>query len=361
MAGRSSAGARNCGRSARFSRVPRAGRHCCSRAIRGSGSRRCGGRGPGGSARTIASSTARPAQAETRIVFATVGDLFAPCARASAPAALPFQRRALETALLLRESEGSPPEARALGLAVQSVVRTLALERPLLLALDDVQWLDSSSAAVLCFALRRLEDAPVGVLATVRGRPVETPLELDRDLASLRGSRSNRSPWERSIGCSGVASRSTCRARCSAGARDDGRESVLRTRARPRPGRRHDPRGQRGRRASGEPALARVAATGEAAGAGPGDTRRRRRTCDPSVTLLTPLSAYGVNDIELAQSHGLLELNGDRIRLHASIARTGLLRGDAVASKASAPPTARGPRPRSRGAGPSSGNRRRRA
>jgi hypothetical protein len=55
---------------------------------------------------------------------------------------------------------------RVLGLALVSAVRALALERPLLLPLDDVQWVDASSAEILAFMLRRLEDEPVGVLAT---------------------------------------------------------------------------------------------------------------------------------------------------------------------------------------------------
>ena len=39
---------------------------------------------------------------------------------------------------------------------------------------------------VLTFVLRRLEGEPVGVLATVRGRPVEAPLELDRAFGAFR-------------------------------------------------------------------------------------------------------------------------------------------------------------------------------
>src|SRR4029450_12182746 len=34
--------------------------------------------------------------------------------------------------------------------------------------------------------LRRLEGEPVGVLATVRGRPIEVPLELDRAFAAFQ-------------------------------------------------------------------------------------------------------------------------------------------------------------------------------
>jgi DNA-binding CsgD family transcriptional regulator/Tfp pilus assembly protein PilF len=128
---------------------------------------------------------ARAGQAETGIAFATVGDLFAPTLDKTLPRLPPVQRRALEIALLLRGPEGAPPEARVLGLALVSALRALARERPVLLALDDVQWVDPSSAEVLAFVLRRLEDEPVGVLATVRGRPARAPLGLDRAFAAV--------------------------------------------------------------------------------------------------------------------------------------------------------------------------------
>ena len=131
----------------------------------------------GGGVRVL---TSRSAHSEAQIAFATVGDLFAPVVEQTLPQLTPVQRRALETALLLREPDGPPPEVRLLGLALLSVVRALAQDGPLLLGLDDVQWVDASSADVLSFMLRRLEREPVGVLATVRGRPVEVPLELDR-------------------------------------------------------------------------------------------------------------------------------------------------------------------------------------
>src|SRR5207237_49020 len=73
-----------------------------------------------------------------------------------------------------------------LATALLSIVRLLAEDRPLVLALDDAQWVDASSAELLRFVLRRLEAEPVGVLATVRGRPVEVPLELDRAFAEFR-------------------------------------------------------------------------------------------------------------------------------------------------------------------------------
>src|SRR5438046_6199351 len=101
--------------------------------------------------------TSRSAHSETQIAFAAIGDLFAPAVEEALPQLTPVQRRALETALLMREPDGPPPEVRLLGLALLSVVRALAEEGPLLVGLDDVQWVDASSAEVLRFMFRRLE------------------------------------------------------------------------------------------------------------------------------------------------------------------------------------------------------------
>ena len=66
----------------------------------------------------------------------------------------------------------------------------LAEQDPVVLALDDLQWLDPSSAGVLQIALRRLRDERVGVLATVRTAPETTvPVELDRAFAADRLAR----------------------------------------------------------------------------------------------------------------------------------------------------------------------------
>ena len=60
------------------------------------------------------------------------------------------------------------------GVAVLGVLRALSRSRPLLLALDDVQWLDRSSRMVLSFALRRLVDEPIRLIASCRsGAPSE--------------------------------------------------------------------------------------------------------------------------------------------------------------------------------------------
>ena len=56
---------------------------------------------------------------------------------------------------------------------MRDALRLLAGSAPVLIALDDVQWLDPSSATVLAVALRRVGDEPIAVLATQRTAPGE--------------------------------------------------------------------------------------------------------------------------------------------------------------------------------------------
>ena len=106
------------------------------------------------------------------------------------------QRRALEVALLLAEPEGSLPDAHALDAALLSVLRVLASD-PLLVAVDDVQWLDGASAAALMFAVRRLRDEPIALLLTRRlqeGKSAPGQLDLDRALNPVRIERLSVGP-----------------------------------------------------------------------------------------------------------------------------------------------------------------------
>jgi hypothetical protein len=48
------------------------------------------------------------------------------------------------------------------------VLRALAASGPVVVAIDDVQWLDVPSARVLAFVVRRLEDAPIRFLVALR-------------------------------------------------------------------------------------------------------------------------------------------------------------------------------------------------
>lgn len=110
---------------------------------------------------------ARPGQAERSLSFAGLADLLGPVGREALDCLVPVQRHGLEVALL-RAEPGPPPAGRAVPAAVLSLLRHLAAARPVLLAVDDAQWLDGATAESLSFALRRLEPLPIGVLVSVR-------------------------------------------------------------------------------------------------------------------------------------------------------------------------------------------------
>ncbi len=55
------------------------------------------------------------------------------------------------------------------------------MRRPLLIAVDDEQWIDAASSAVLAFAIRRLKGEPIGFLFTRRSdRDDELPVGIER-------------------------------------------------------------------------------------------------------------------------------------------------------------------------------------
>ncbi len=133
----------------------------------------------------------RAAGSELQLSFVGLGDLLGDVLDESLPALPLPQRRVLEAALLLDDGEASV-DARAVALAFLGVLRVIAASVPLVLALDDLQWLDASSGATLRFALRRLKTEPVRVLATVRGTAdPQLPLELER---AFDGDRLRRVP-----------------------------------------------------------------------------------------------------------------------------------------------------------------------
>jgi len=111
----------------------------------------------------------RPARSEQGLTLGGLIDLFGGLDDDSfGPLPAP-QRDALERALLRADSTGPAPDQRTLSVAVAGLLRQLAAsDRPVLLAIDDVQWLDDSSAAILAYAIRRLTDRPIAMLVAVR-------------------------------------------------------------------------------------------------------------------------------------------------------------------------------------------------
>jgi DNA-binding CsgD family transcriptional regulator len=131
----------------------------------------------------------RPVQSEAPLSFSALGDLF-DAVPETALAGLPGpQRQALDVALLRAEPGPDPPDQRAVAVALLGVIRALADTAPVLVGVDDVTWLDRSSAAALEYALRRLVTQPAGLLATVvSGSPASAPASGD-PAAGLRSLR----------------------------------------------------------------------------------------------------------------------------------------------------------------------------
>ena len=175
-----------------------------------------------------------------------------------------------------------PPDPHAIGLAVLDVLRALAAAGPVLVALDDVQWLDPASAGVAPDrapaparrARRRARDA------AARPRSSRSPFELERVVpggtarADLgRSAEPRRAPR---------AARGAARARAdAAGARPraggDGGQSVLRARARARA----RPHGHEARRPDGRCRCRRACASCSAA-VSPACPGRRWTCCSRS-------------------------------------------------------------------------------
>ncbi|HEY3190209.1 MAG TPA: ATP-binding protein, partial [Solirubrobacteraceae bacterium] len=108
---------------------------------------------------------ARPAQSEAKLSFSSLADLLGNALDDVAAGLPPPQRRALEVALLVDDSGGARADRRAVAAGLLSALRALASDAWLVVAIDDVQWLDPASAAALEFACRRLRAEPVALLA----------------------------------------------------------------------------------------------------------------------------------------------------------------------------------------------------
>jgi DNA-binding CsgD family transcriptional regulator len=117
----------------------------------------------------------RASAAEAKLSFAGLADLLSSIAEEALGSLPAPQRDALAVALLRAAPSGRAPGARAVAAGFLSLLRALAATTMVLVAVDDWQWLDRSSRAVLEFAARRLGSEHVGLLCTLRspaGGPV---------------------------------------------------------------------------------------------------------------------------------------------------------------------------------------------
>jgi DNA-binding CsgD family transcriptional regulator len=76
------------------------------------------------------------------------------------------QRRALGVAFGL--ANGEPPDRLLVGLAILTLFSELAAERPVVIVIDDAQWLDQASAQAVAFVARRVANARVAFIFGAR-------------------------------------------------------------------------------------------------------------------------------------------------------------------------------------------------
>ncbi len=110
---------------------------------------------------------ARSPAAESVLAYAALADLMSGV-DAAVLASLPKpQQRAMDRVLLRGEAEDGGTDPRAVAAGFLSVIDILAADSPVVIAIDDLQWLDTSSAGALAFACPRL-GGQVGLLGTLR-------------------------------------------------------------------------------------------------------------------------------------------------------------------------------------------------
>jgi DNA-binding CsgD family transcriptional regulator/tetratricopeptide (TPR) repeat protein len=128
--------------------------------------------------------TARGIESEAVLPFAAITDLLWPLQEhfATLPA---IQREALEVCLAL--SAGPPRGPLAACAGALSVLIAAAEQNPLVILVDDFQWLDAESAQMLLFVARRLSDEPLAMVLAVRAEPDVAMADTGLPILSLTG------------------------------------------------------------------------------------------------------------------------------------------------------------------------------
>jgi DNA-binding CsgD family transcriptional regulator/energy-coupling factor transporter ATP-binding protein EcfA2 len=132
-------------------------------------------------------------ESEAHLGFAGLHQLLRPVHRGldSLP---PRQRSALRTVLGL-DDRTEAPDGMLVGLAVLTLLSDLAEPAPLLVVVDDAQWIDRASLDVLSFVARRMDSEPVTLLVGVRA--ADTLPGFDKgyqrlEIGPLSGEAANR-------------------------------------------------------------------------------------------------------------------------------------------------------------------------
>jgi DNA-binding CsgD family transcriptional regulator/energy-coupling factor transporter ATP-binding protein EcfA2 len=123
---------------------------------------------------------AAAAEVESGLPYLTLVDLFGGALAEHGDRIPGHLRAALDAALLRTAPRSTAQDELAVRLAVLELLRVLAADRPVLLVIDDLQWVDEPSAGVLRFVARRVPDLAVAVLAAERiTEPGAAPTRAD--------------------------------------------------------------------------------------------------------------------------------------------------------------------------------------
>lgn len=109
----------------------------------------------------------RVAATESVLAYWSLVDLLEGLGEAAFAGLPPPQRLAIDRLLLRVSADGPITDQRAVAAGFLSVLERLAQESPVLVAIDDLQWLDPPTTLIVSSAMRRLSGS-IGFLATVR-------------------------------------------------------------------------------------------------------------------------------------------------------------------------------------------------
>ena len=132
--------------------------------------------------------SARSAATESVLAYAVLADLLGEVESAAWAQLSDAQRLAVDRVLLRADTVGPATDQREVAASLLTVIEHLADESPVLVVIDDLQWLDASSQKAIAYAARRFAGR-VGLLGAVRtgaGRDVVSWLQMSRPDAITR-------------------------------------------------------------------------------------------------------------------------------------------------------------------------------
>ncbi len=107
-------------------------------------------------------------ETEAQLAFGGLADLFDRVIDEALDGLPPVQRAALEVALQRVPAEGHAPPLLAASLGALAAIRAMAGPSPLVIAVDDLQWLDTPSLRIIEYVARRVSGVRVGFLLAIR-------------------------------------------------------------------------------------------------------------------------------------------------------------------------------------------------